>query len=68
MKDISKYQGIIHAFYACYDAEGKISPEGVRALTRWLFEKRCQGPVRCGSSGECIYQSKERAQGGSGKT
>ena len=27
MKDISKYQGIIPAFYACYDDEGNISPE-----------------------------------------
>ena len=32
MKDYSKYQGIIPAFYACYDAQGDISPEGVRAL------------------------------------
>lgn len=25
MKDISKYQGIIPAFYACYDDNGAIS-------------------------------------------
>ena len=25
MKDIKKYQGVIPAFYACYDAEGNIS-------------------------------------------
>ena len=24
MKDITKYQGVIPAFYACYDAEGNI--------------------------------------------
>ena len=59
MKDISKYQGIIPAFYACYDAEGKISPEGVRALTRWFVEKGVKGLYVGGSSGECIYQSKE---------
>ena len=59
MKDISKYQGIIPAFYACYDAEGKISPEGVRALTRWFVEKGGKGLYVGGSSGECIYQSKE---------
>ena len=59
MKDISKYQGIIPAFYACYDAEGKISPEGVRALTRWFVEKDVKGLYVGGSSGECIYQSKE---------
>ena len=28
MKDIKKYQGVIPAFYACYDAEGNISTEG----------------------------------------
>ena len=59
MKDISKYQGIIPAFYACYDAEGKISPEGVRTLTRWFVEKGVKGLYVGGSSGECIYQSKE---------
>ena len=30
MKDITKYQGVIPAFYACYDAEGNISTEGDR--------------------------------------
>ena len=59
MKDIAKYQGIIPAFYACYDAEGKINPEGVRALTRWFVEKGVKGLYVGGSSGECIYQSKE---------
>ena len=59
MKNISKYQGIIPAFYACYDAEGKISPEGVRSLTRWFVEKGVKGLYVGGSSGECIYQSKE---------
>ena len=31
MKDITKYQGVFPAFYACYDAEGNISVEGVKA-------------------------------------
>ena len=57
MKDIAKYQGIIPAFYACYDTEGKINPEGVRALTRWFVEKGVKGLYVGGSSGECIYQS-----------
>ena len=30
MKDISKYQGVIPAFYACYDAAGEISPPPFR--------------------------------------
>ena len=52
MKDISKYQGIIPAFYACYDDEGNISVERTKELTRYFINV-------CGSSGECIYQSKE---------
>ena len=57
--DTAKYQGIIPAFYACYDAEGKIDPEAVRALTRWFVEKGVKGLYVGGSSGEGIYQSKE---------
>ena len=34
MKDFSKFQGIFPAFYACYDKDGKVSPEAVRALAR----------------------------------
>ena len=59
MKDLTKYQGIIPAFYACYDAEGAINPVAVRELTRWFIEKGVQGLYVGGSSGECIYQSKE---------
>ena len=59
MKDFTKYQGIIPAFYACYDAEGKISLEAVRALTQYYIDKGVQGLYVGGSSGECIYQSKE---------
>ena len=43
MKDIKKYQGVIPAFYACYDAEGNISTEGVKALTRHLIAKGVKG-------------------------
>ena len=57
MKDISKYQGIIPAFYACYDKAGEVSPEGVRALTKYFVEKGVKGVYVGGSSGECIYQS-----------
>ena len=32
MKDIKKYQGVIPAFYACYDAEGNILPRASRPL------------------------------------
>ena len=59
MTDIKKYQGIIPAFYACYDQDGKVDAEAVRALTRWFVEKGVKGLYVGGSSGECIYQSKE---------
>ena len=55
--DIKKYQGIIPAFYACYDEKGDISPEGVRALVKHLAEKGVRGLYVGGSSGECIYHS-----------
>ena len=57
MNDVQKYQGVIPAFYACYDETGEISPERVRTLTRHLAEKGVKGGYVCGSSGECIYQS-----------
>ena len=59
MTDLKKYEGIIPAFYACYDAEGKINPSAVRELTRWFIDKGVKGVYVGGSSGECIYQSKE---------
>lgn len=59
MKNLSKYQGIIPAFYACYDSEGEISPAAVQALTRHLMKKGVKGVYVGGSSGECIYQHVE---------
>ena len=56
MKDISKYQGVIPAFYACYDDAGEVSPERVRAFTEYLIGKKVTGVYVGGSSGECIYQ------------
>ena len=55
--DIKKYEGVIPAFYACYDDEGKISPKRVRAFTRYLIGKGVNGLYVGGSSGECIYHS-----------
>ena len=54
-----KYQGIIPAFYACYDEEGAVSPKRVEALTEHYVEKGVKGLYIGGSSGECIYQSVE---------
>ncbi len=57
MKDIAKYQGIIPAFYACYDKDGQVSAPAVRALAKYLLDKGVKGLYVGGSSGECIYQS-----------
>lgn len=59
MGDFTKYQGIIPAFYACYDDLGSVSPTAVRKLARYLIDKGVQGLYVGGSSGECIYQSVE---------
>ncbi len=56
MKDHTKYQGVIPAFYACYDKDGRVSIEGTKALTRHLIAKGVKGVYVGGSSGECIYQ------------
>ena len=55
MRDLSKYMGVIPAFYACYDDEGNVSPERVRALTQYFIDKGVKGVYVNGSSGECIY-------------
>ncbi len=57
MKDLTKYQGIIPAFYACYGPDGSISEQAVRELTRWFIDSGVQGLYVGGSSGECIYHS-----------
>ncbi|EGO2662353.1 N-acetylneuraminate lyase [Enterococcus faecalis] len=59
MKDLSKYQGVIPAFYACYDEEGEVSSERVKELAQYYIDKGVKGIYINGSSGECIYQSVE---------
>ena len=54
MKDLSKYQGIFPAFYACYDQRGKVSGPAVRSLAKFLLDKGVKGLYVGGSSGECI--------------
>lgn len=57
MRDLTKYEGIFPAFYACYEADGSISAPATRALAKHLLEKGVKGLYVGGSSGECIYQS-----------
>lgn len=59
MRDIQKYQGIIPAFYACYDEKGEIDEGRVEQLTHYMIKKGVKGVYVGGSSGECIYQSVE---------
>ncbi len=55
----SKYQGIVPAFYACYDKNGKIDRETTRKFARHLINAGVNGLYVGGSSGECIYQNIE---------
>lgn len=57
MRNLEKYQGIIPAFYACYDEAGNVSPERVQKLATYYLEKGVKGLYVGGSSGECIYQT-----------
>ncbi len=57
MRDMKKYQGIIPAFYACYNGKGEVDGERVEMLARYMVEKKVKGVYVGGSSGECIYQT-----------
>ena len=57
--ELAKYQGVFPAFYACYDESGAFCAERTRLLARHLVNKGVQGLYVGGSSGECIYLSKE---------
>lgn len=59
MEKKEKYQGIIPAFYACYDERGEVDPDRVEALTRHMIGKGVKGLYVGGSSGECIYHTVE---------
>ena len=41
--NLKKYEGVIPAFYACYDENGEVSPERVRALAQYHIDKGVQG-------------------------
>ena len=49
------YSGIL----CCYEEDGSISTERTKALAEHLLKKGVKGVYVGGSSGECIYQSKE---------
>lgn len=55
MKNLSKYEGIIPAFYAAYDEAGKVNLEATKKLVQYFIDKKVKGLYVNGSSGECIY-------------
>lgn len=57
--DTTKYQGVIPAFYACYQDDGSISSPRTRKLADFLLNKGVKGLYVGGSSGECIYHTME---------
>lgn len=59
MRNLDKYRGVIPAFYACYDDNGNVSGERAKKFASFLIDKGIKGLYVGGSSGECIYQSKE---------
>lgn len=59
MRNLDKYRGVIPAFYACYDDKGNVSGERAKNFASFLIDKGIKGLYVGGSSGECIYQSKE---------
>ena len=59
MRNLEKYHGVIPAFYACYNDDGSVSAERTKDFAKYLCDKGVKGLYVCGSSGECIYQSKE---------
>ena len=59
MTNVEKFQGILPAFYACYEDSGEVSVERSKALVHYFIEAGVQGLYVNGSSGECIYLSVE---------
>ncbi|VFH48953.1 N-acetylneuraminate lyase subunit, truncation [Streptococcus pneumoniae] len=43
MSDLKKYEGVIPAFYACYDDQGEVSPE--RTHVRFEKIRRCHSSL-----------------------
>ena len=43
MSNLSKYQGVFPAFYACYDEQGNISIERTRAFAAYLIKEGVNG-------------------------
>ena len=54
-----KYEGIIPAFYACYDDKGAVSAERSSRLAEYYHSIGIRGLYVTGSSGECVFQSAE---------
>lgn len=55
--DLSKFHGVFVAFNSCYDAEGEIDTQKVKAFTRFLLDRGVNGLYVGGSTGEGLVQS-----------
>lgn len=56
MRDSEKFKnGIFVAFYTAFDENGDVSPERVKALARYYYDKHVTGLYITGSSGESVY-------------
>ncbi len=53
------YKGIFPQFYACYDADGQISPARIKAYASFLLKKGITGLYVGGTAGESQFQSPE---------
>lgn len=49
---LSKFQGVMPAMNSCFDAQGEVSAEAVKKLTRFLIDKGVSGLYVGGSTGE----------------
>src|SRR5690242_5426136 len=55
----AKYTGVHVAMNSCYDDNGKVDPERIAALTRFLIGKGVKGVYVGGATGEGVLQTVE---------
>lgn len=55
MTDLTKFTGVIPAFYAAYDDQGQVDTTRIKQEVQYFIDKGVKGIYVNGSSGECIY-------------
>ncbi|SDD90584.1 N-acetylneuraminate lyase [Paenibacillus sp. UNCCL117] len=56
------FSGVIVAMNSCYDSKGRVNPEAVRELTRWLIGSGIGGLYIGGGTGEGMLQTAEERE------